>query len=616
MKRLKSLLHGSVLMSRLTPSFMQKKMTLYSLLLAFFFLAGKRAEAQAPGFTIGSVPQVNGSTLVVPVTVRNFTQLLAWQGSVNWDNSKLTFSGVSAPVAQLTGMQFNPSVSGNTGRLSFVWYDSNLAPQTISDSTVLFQLTFSVAGGAAGSSDIVFANNPTQLLVSNAANEMVANVEYTKGTVHFPGTALTPEFTIGSVPNVSTTTVTVPVTAKNFIQLLAWQGSLTWDNTRLTFASVSAPFSQLAGMQFNPSVSGSTGRLSFVWADENLQGQSVPDNAVLFSLVFNVVVNTGITEVQFGNSPTPLSVSNAAGAAVANVVYTKGSVSFPGAFLPPVFQIGSQYNVDSSTISIPVTAQNFTQLSGWQGSVQWDNTRLQFSGITAQHTQLSGISFNASVKDTTGRLSFIWVDANAGSQTIAANAVLFVLNFSVQKNSGRSDIVFAHSPTPLFVSNGAGLAVNNTGYQPGVVTFTSRICNGGNTTLSSNLTGAGYQWQVNRGSGFENLNDDAHHAGTTAITLALQNVPTSWSGYQYRCLVNGNFSTLYALKFKDYWIGTNSNWENNGMWTCGVPDANTDVIIPAGNVQLNSNTSVKSVTIVPGATLTIKAGQQLVITGN
>lgn len=595
---------------------MHKKIALYCILLFLFSLPGKRGEAQSTQFTIGSLQEVTGSTLIIPVTVKNFAQLLAWQGSINWDNSKLTFAGVSTPVSQLAGMQFNPSVTGNAGRLSFVWYDNNLEPQTISDNSILFNLTFSVVGGAAGTSDIVFANNPTQLLVSNADNEPVADVGYTKGVVRFPGIILAPEFKIGHVENVTATTVTVPVTAKNFVQLMAWQGSLNWDNSRLTFAGVSSPVSQLTGMQFNPSVAANTGRLSFIWADENLQGQSVPDNAVLFSIVFNVVVKTGITDVQFGNSPTPLYVSGADGEPISDVVYTKGQVSFPGAFLPPLFTIGAAYNVDSGSVNIPVTAQNFTQLSGWQGSLHWDNSKLSYAGVSSLHEQLSGITFNASVNNNTGRASFIWVDPNSGSQTISANAVLFVLNFSVQNNSGRTDISFENSPTSLFVSNAAGAAVSDVRYEPGVVTFTSRICNGGNTTLTSNLKGAGYQWQVNKGGGFENLNDDANHSGTTSITLSLTQVPTSWSGYQYRCLVNGNFSTLYALKFKDYWIGNSNNWENGGMWTCGLPDANTDVIIPAGKVQLNSNTAVKSVTVVPGATLTIKAGNNLVITGN
>ncbi|MEI9935132.1 MAG: hypothetical protein WDM71_09865 [Ferruginibacter sp.] len=42
----------------------------------------------------------------------------------------------------------------------------------------------------------------------------------------------------------------------------------------------------------------------------------------------------------------------------------------------------------------------------------------------------------------------------------------------------------------------------------------------------------------------------------------------------------------------------NSAWENPTNWSCGeLPDANTNVIIDSGTVVLNSNTSVRSITI-------------------
>jgi len=69
------------------------------------------------------------------------------------------------------------------------------------------------------------------------------------------------------------------------------------------------------------------------------------------------------------------------------------------------------------------------------------------------------------------------------------------------------------------------------------------------------------------------------------------------------------------------WTGTLSqDWQNPANWSCnGVPDANVDVIIPVGAINMplvNGNVTCRSVTVQPGATLTIGTGFKLNITGN
>jgi hypothetical protein len=60
-----------------------------------------------------------------------------------------------------------------------------------------------------------------------------------------------------------------------------------------------------------------------------------------------------------------------------------------------------------------------------------------------------------------------------------------------------------------------------------------------------------------------------------------------------------------------------SVWENADNWNCGVaPDGNTDIIINSGVINfpiLNSNTSVRSLTINKGASVTINPVNHLTI---
>ncbi len=68
------------------------------------------------------------------------------------------------------------------------------------------------------------------------------------------------------------------------------------------------------------------------------------------------------------------------------------------------------------------------------------------------------------------------------------------------------------------------------------------------------------------------------------------------------------------------WVGSISDaWENPLNWSCGIlPDANSEVIISSGSPFLpviNSNVSVKKITVNNGASLTVNTGFTLTLTG-
>ena len=93
-------------------------------------------------------------------------------------------------------------------------------------------------------------------------------------------------------------------------------------------------------------------------------------------------------------------------------------------------------------------------------------------------------------------------------------------------------------------------------------------------------------------------------------------MPSSWYGYLYRCFVDASNSDSFIIKFVNSWIGLSGTaWETPANWSCGsVPDANTDVIISAGTVVLNSNAFCGSLKINPGASFTVNPGYILTIT--
>jgi FG-GAP-like repeat/IPT/TIG domain len=173
-------------------------------------------------------------------------------------------------------------------------------------------------------------------------------------------------------------------------------------------------------------------------------------------------------------------------------------------------------------------------------------------------------------------------------------------------NDGRPEIVTAN-----YYSNIISLLRNNIGGP-----FSVALCPpAGNATITSNITGAAYQWQVNTGSGFTNISDGINYSNTNAAALQLINAPSAWYGYQYRCVAGGANSNVFVLKFSNRWSGAiSTDWSNPANWSCGaVPDANTDVVINSGTVVISSNVTIRSLKINPGASLTVAAGFTLTV---
>ena len=131
-----------------------------------------------------------------------------------------------------------------------------------------------------------------------------------------------------------------------------------------------------------------------------------------------------------------------------------------------------------------------------------------------------------------------------------------------------------------------------------------------NTSLAATITGSTYQWQVNKGNGFISLVSDSNFSGVHSALLQIYNAASSWTGYQFRCMVDGNASIVFTLGFTSVWNGSVSNaWENAANWSCNtVPDVNTDVVIQTGTVIVNSNAVCRSIKATLGSVVTVNTG--------
>ncbi len=152
-----------------------------------------------------------------------------------------------------------------------------------------------------------------------------------------------------------------------------------------------------------------------------------------------------------------------------------------------------------------------------------------------------------------------------------------------------------------------------------------KICPGTATYFSVNAAnGYSYQWQVNAGSGFADVNNNSFYSGANSNVLILKNLPQNFYGYQYRCMqINGSdtiYSTPVTLKFTSTWTGAVSTaWKDSNNWSCGVvPDEYIDAVIGTGIPNypiVDFNAACHSLLAMPGASVLVKNGARLIITG-
>ena len=136
------------------------------------------------------------------------------------------------------------------------------------------------------------------------------------------------------------------------------------------------------------------------------------------------------------------------------------------------------------------------------------------------------------------------------------------------------------------------------------------------------------------GQSYKILRDGIEVASLEGIGRASESQDTIWYNFKFTDPAQSGTYTVRmsnpycnAVDFGNVtvstngsWIGSvNSNWEDPLNWSCGhVPDANTAVVIKntaANFPQINSDAFCKSIDIATGATITIKTGKNLFVSG-
>ena len=138
-------------------------------------------------------------------------------------------------------------------------------------------------------------------------------------------------------------------------------------------------------------------------------------------------------------------------------------------------------------------------------------------------------------------------------------------------------------------------------------------CVGGTATFTIAAQGTGlvYQWQINTGSGWSNLSNDATYNGVTTATMTVSNVNAGMAGHQFRCVLSNTCTVSLTSDAGSLSIGTASSITSQPQPVTGCDGGTASFVLGAtgsGNIyqwQLNTPSGWVNITnggVYSGAT--------------
>ncbi len=461
---------------------MFKKITLF--LALGLVLLGFNVNSQTTRFIVNPATSTLeiGDTLVVAVTSQDFTDVIAFTYSMNWDPNVLEFVAgddqivpVNIPPALFSGTNM-----ANIGNLTFGWNDPFLAPKSVDDDLVLFEIVRFTAIGA-GTSAINLSGMPAAAnIVTTTSDETPlftnASVTVTDPNAPTPGEfeCMFDDFGLAILADSAATgeQLCLDVNMCNGDSLVSFQYSLDFDPAILQFDSITNINLPDPGSVFENS-NNTDGWVFTFWTDTLNMGIDIPDT-LIYELCFTVIgaggemdtvsiVGTpGIIEATKSSNPgvnigmevqnAPVVVSGNSGSAVTVVAAdVEGS---PG-----------------DTVCVAVTAQNFDDVTSFQYTFNFDETILEYVDHRNFNPNIPNLS--AAINDTpmfsdTGAILVVYPNPGGMGSTLMDGDTLYEVCFvidpmaTIGENAlvGFSDDPIARSasqttPTTLLSNDGS-----------------------------------------------------------------------------------------------------------------------------------------------------------------
>lgn len=465
--------------------------------------------AKPTGWTGAST--TNSLTTTSNSTIGNVTLGVSVTNTCGTTNSNLTITVSSATPATpgtisgtnllCSGTTNSYSVSAVTGATSYTWTLPNGWTGTSTTNSIS-----AVAGSNSGNITVT-ANNGCGSSVAQTKAITVNNIPATPGPISGPSSiCLGSSGNIYSVPSAGAISYT-------------WTKPIGWTGTS-TSNTINTAIIGFNGVSGNITVTAS-----------NQCGTSSP--AILAVTV---------------HSSLPVSPGSIAGP---NSICSGSSNSYS---VPPMnvntafytWTLPNGWTGTSATNSIPTTANgnggNITVVanngcgssSAQTLSVAVNTTPAMPSSISGTNSICVGSSNTFNILSVSGASSYTWTlpngwtgNSTTNSITTTANGTGGEITVTANNSCGSS------TPQTLSVTTNPSPIINT---QP----TNTQVSIGNQAIFTTSANGGTYQWQVNSGSGFQNVTNGGQFSGATTNTLTVSNTSMSNNTNQYQCIVTSN----------------------------------------------------------------------------
>lgn len=350
---------------------------------------------------------------------QGWDNLASVQFSLNYDPAFLQYQSLihNNQIPNLAGAGQSFGVPGvgmvPDGVITCSWAAPVNQPSiSVPDSTLMFQVCFTIIGDCASTTLLEFSENPRPIEVTN---EIVDGfpIPFNGNTGVVTSDACDPtgiqlNINCGQPVNLNDQICVQVAVGDNFTNVRNLQYLMQWNPNILEFASVGAfALTGLNAGRFDVSNT-DDGVLGLTWSFTGPGGATRPSGAVIYEVCFNVIGLGGDSPVNIIR-PGGVGIINPnndiginPGNCVVEVIQPTGvGMSFPDTSAPP----GEQ-------ACVPVTVVNFENIISYQFTLNWDPAIWTYQSI--QNINLSGATqanFNTGLVDG-GGLIFEWTSGS------------------------------------------------------------------------------------------------------------------------------------------------------------------------------------------------------------
>jgi len=441
-------------------------------------LACKIAAWAQPSLIFPPASPGVGESFCVEVKVKDFTDILSMEFSLQWDSSIIQFERVEGfNLPSFSATNFNTSLTPN-GKISIDWEIAACSPTangvTRPDGTIIFRLCFKALAQYGGTSEIILSDDPIPIRVTRV-NACPNNIGmFSKNGLVSIG--VRPLILIASQETANEgDLVCVDFSVNGFDDLTSMQYSMKWDPAVLKFDDVVVldKLTNLVESNFGtpdqPNVGEGRLTLSWTFVEPSDPGITLPDSTVIYQVCFRVIGKCATSSViEFVDSPTPFEFTNTVVAGYEiKVLQEVGKVQVnkcDPAGLKIFADCGAPVNPNEE-ICVKISTADFRNIREMEYNLEWNENVLRFVGVKNFNGQVVGLDladFNVG-NVSNGVLGLDWSTVNSNGASLPNGAgSLFEVCFKVIGVDGGSPITFTGSPPRVATFNNPNFGLNPT----------------------------------------------------------------------------------------------------------------------------------------------------------